>query len=121
METSPDSDPVLNAHDNVRDNAREIHSYLDKIASKDRLFEHPYLNALYNDATGLLVAISQGTVTVSQPRIADQLLKIVENYPSNKDPSHVVAAIANCGEFGISAEGYDFSRNIGRGSSTISR
>ena len=101
MESNREPYPVLEEKDNLQDSVGEIHSFLEKVVNRDRLFKDPHLDALYQDAAGLLVAISNGAVTVGQPRIVDRLIQIVEDYPEGKDASALLSAIASCSKLGV--------------------
>lgn len=94
----------IRRHKDPRENARAIHDYLDATYAEDRLFEVPYLNALYNDVGGLLAGISQGTIKTGQPRIVEQLIRIVQDYPKDRDPETIIEAISAVSEFGLAAD-----------------
>jgi hypothetical protein len=111
---------TIKRHDDHRENARAIRDYLDASTIRDGLFEDPLIEAMYCDVSGLLAAISRGTIKTGQPRVVERLIQIVQNYPEGKNPNAIIEAIAACSECGLSAEGHAFP-GIYRAQSTPER
>lgn len=89
-----------------RENARAVLDSLDAAIASDDVLRDRLIDALYSDVTGLLIGLSEGTLRTGQPRLVEQMIQIVKNYPADKDPTPFIEAIAACGEHGLSADGH---------------
>lgn len=105
-----------------RENAKAVLEYFDQAILADEIGNDPVLDALRKDVDGLLLGIAQGTIKTGQPRIVEQLLRIVQSYPKEKDSSEIRTVIAHCAELGLSASEHRFPgvlRYSGRSESAV--
>lgn len=86
--------------------AAAIRETISDCLSTSELQQDPVAVAILEDIDGILAAQASGAIECGQPRLASQLIRLVERFGDGTDslPAEIFAAIGECAETGLSAE-----------------
>lgn len=95
----------------ARDVAAAIRETLLECLSDSDLQKDPVAAAIIEDIDGILAGQASGRIESGQPRLARQLIQLVErgHESSQSFPEEIFAAIGECAEQGLSAERHTLS------------